>query len=532
MKNKLLKFTLILVVPLVVSSCDFSSSSSSSSSEEIISTTTTTSDEPTTTTTTTTSETPSVGEDECYVYTNESSLSDSKGGFTSTSYQNSEVVEIEYDYEDYFKYNYYSSMTKAPSTGDLNILVVPVKLANSSLNYNEETRYDIYNAYFGTSESTGFESVASYFYKSSYGNLRISGVVTPWYETTYTASIGSVSQVMRLASTALSWYKETFNSNASEFDNDSDGYVDVICLIYNVPYDYAGNDNLWAYTSWASNSANIASPSVSTFFWASVDFMYETSHIEIDAHTYIHEMGHALGLDDYYNYDDTSREDVAGGFIMQSYNVGDHDPYSKMALGWTSPLLVTGETTVTISSFTETGEFLVLKPDNQMNSVFDEYIIVDLYTPTNLNEMDANTRWATYYPKGPTTTGVRIWHVDARLVDIVNAYNYTITTTISSNSSVYHATSNSTDEIYGSIVPTMRNYRLLHLLEADGNFDFKNGSYFSDSDMWYEGDSFTLSDYSSSFANSTVFNNGETFPYKITVDSINDNQATISITLI
>ena len=58
------------------------------------------------------------------------------------------------------------------------------------------------------------------------------------------------------------------------------------------------------------------------------------SHVIVDSHTFRHESGHIFGLEDLYDY--SGNYLPMGGFTLQVNNLGDHDPYSRLALGWGS----------------------------------------------------------------------------------------------------------------------------------------------------------------------------------------------------
>ena len=433
-----------------------------------------------------------------------------------------------YDYEDYMDYNYYTNMDSMPTKGTVNLLVIPVQLSGTTM--SEATRTRIEKAYFGTEEETGWHSVASFYNAESLGKLTITGTVSPIYSTSYGTSI-TEAQTTTLVTTAANWYKTNYSTNnGKEFDANGDGYLDGVVLIYSAPNNYNNNDNLWAYCYWTAVSKNVNSPVANTYFWASYDFMDDSSNISIDAHTYIHEAGHVMGLDDYYNYDSTSDYGAAGGFNMQDYNVGEHDPYSRVALGWIDPIVPTGSTTLTISP----GQAIILSPnDLSSNSPFDEYLILDVYSPSGLNYMDASYKYggaSSMYPKGPSATGIRVWHVDARLMRNYNGGTPSLTTSISSGNDYYHAMSNSTNSTYGSMYTGYRSYKLLHLLQCGGSNTYSDGGQFSASDLWTVGKSFSMSSYASFFVNSGKFNSNISMPYSFTVTAINGSNVTLSIT--
>ena len=376
---------------------------------------------------------------------------------------------------------------------------------------------------------------------------------------------------------ATSWY---FNNNPtdkrSNYDSDNNGYLDAVMLIYGAP-DYGAldddnYDNLWAYCYWLQEKNETSIPQPNAYFWASYDFMYEkgtrfsptpagssygsgdTSHCNLDAHTYIHEMGHIFGLEDYYDYSSESYC-PAGGFSMQDRNVGSHDPYSVMAIGWANPYVVTENSEVNIGTFQKTRDLIVITESwNGIGSPFDEYFILELYSPTGLNEFDSNYTYDGVI-RGPRKVGIRLWHVDARL-----AYSDTYTTVYSggqkrnvpvfdpekltSNAKepkatygVCHAFSNTYNkEDYASVLGSRYyDYNILQLIRKKTTFSSRNlKNVIEDSDLFTSG-TYQLSSYKSQFINDNPFtmNNGKFANWKIKIDiSGSDNNATAKIAIV
>ena len=68
-----------------------------------------------------------------------------------------------------------------PSSGDIKVLVIPVQIGNVFFTENDLKRIDL--AFNGNRDSTGFESVNSYYKKTSGGLLNIEATITSVYKT-------------------------------------------------------------------------------------------------------------------------------------------------------------------------------------------------------------------------------------------------------------------------------------------------------------------------------------------------------------
>lgn len=473
-----------------------------------------------------------------------------------------------------------------PSTGDINLLVVPIEFRGYP--FTSKTLSDLNRCFNGNgSIETGYwESLSSFYKKSSFNKLNLVAEITPVYSLSSTpttflpASSDDSSKISSLVKEVSDWYKTNNPGEIEKFDNDKDGFIDGIYLIYSCPdYNTAEkngiqlNSNYWAFVSWLpKQKSSISSPNPNNFMWASYDFMYtglpeEMVLSSIDAHTFIHETGHMLGFDDYYNYDADPNNDEytdtnykyytpTGGLDMMDYNILDHNCWSKFALGWVNPYVIDSTTslplTIEINDSQSSGDFILIKDKRTKynNSAFDEYMMVELYTPTGLNYLDSHQRYEGTYPLGFTVPGVKITHIDARVgefhkvgLDFSGDYVDYLTLDL-----LGKASSTTSFNILASNTPSYsssnQGYRLIHLMESNGKNTFQNKDYEEDNKYYLANDKtlfvgssgrgfFTMKKFSSFFENKTKFNNGYSFPYSIKVNGIKETEsgAKASITI-
>lgn len=426
-------------------------------------------------------------------------------------------------------YRNYASYHDLPSTGESKILVIPVVFTDCTLSETqlEEEHTRIENSFFGTFSDTYWESVSSFYQKSSYGKLNITGKVSDYYY--YSATVVKANSVyytdnqeptIPILRSALSWYKEN-NDDYLDYDTDGDGYIDSVWLIYMEDYyetylkrhpTYSRYENittfLWAYTYWDQySSPNVNSPTSYSYAWASYKFSYEGSSSSADAHTYIHETGHLLGLDDYYNYDYSSSDTTrpVGGLDMMDLNILDHNAFSKYLLNWIEPRVIGESGTYTLNNFQETGDAIIIPSSSWNGSPLDEYLILELYTPTGLNQQDSETSYTGNYPKGFSKYGVKIYHVDARLGKYKIANNIYFDSYASSPNDLNSLKKNYYLKIANSNTPSRSadsDNKLITLISATGASDTyyssRSSSLANDSDLFKDGSylkSFTFNQY-------------------------------------
>src|SRR5690606_8185537 len=310
-----------------------------------------------------------------------------------------------------------------PSVGTFDVLVIPVEISGSPFDFGYQEKLDaVFN---GTAQSTGWQSVSSYYTLSSFGRLNLSFDIAPKFVTSNTRSyyenLGQGGDQYAIVE-ALNGLDSQIDY--SKYDSNNDGYIDSVVFIYSVDYDY-DQDPWWAWVysakyGQADDIGQLDGKNFEYYFWASYSFLEDpiqgNSGLIYNAETYIHELGHLMGMVDFYPYEGNNDYGPMGGFDMMDYNVGDHGPFTKLVFGWLKPLLATAGTyDVTLDSYaldTDGEQSVLLIPYSGSNledgNAFDEYLLVMFYTPKGLYQghLGLNTV--------PTLPGVVIYHVDGR----------------------------------------------------------------------------------------------------------------------
>lgn len=360
------------------------------------------------------------------------------------------------------------------STGDVPILVVPVKTTSSD-EYSDTTHGLLQRVFFGDTNAINYESLRSYYYKSSFGKLNLTGSIAPLLDCTdneiwsdlgvsfdFTNKNDQASEVAKhftdwLNSDKIKEQMKDVDLANYTMDPASEDLDRKLACVFFVPlHEFSEDNTTSSYKLTRGYNKTQATPieetfSVGNYDWVSLDYLnarYVTKRKQAtingeaiptdpneyyfkkaaydggvfgDARVAIREFGYLLGLN---NYEDSQNLPLGHTDMMDGCN-GDLNGYSKLLLNWTTPYIVKSwdvDSDITIHSSQIENNVIILPYNNyeyiddvsgkKQFNCFDEYILIELYTPYGLN--------AYGYPlmerkNFGDASGIKAYHVDSRL---------------------------------------------------------------------------------------------------------------------
>lgn len=380
-----------------------------------------------------------------------------------------------------------------PSLGEVNVLVILIEFPDylhNELNHSSE----FVKEYLFGPASAKHESISSFYLKSSFNKLNIKADVLGWYKTNfksryYTSNYLDYSSDYILRE-ALNYY-ERQGYDFSKYDANNDGYVDAVYAIYSKEFNER-SDTWWAYQTFLTDELILDNKIISNYMWASIYF------IDVDGSlTFIHETGHLMGLDDYYDYNPGIGPDGGlGGADLMDDTQGDHGPISKILLGWVEPVIIETEQyfdiSIDLQPFVESGQVILVT--SKFQSFYSNYFLIDFYIPQSLNKTNS------YF----TENGIRIYYINAELGDGGQGGIY---------DTIFEYDNSDTQ------------YKFVTILEADGHNDIIKNKKATNNDLFKQGQTF----YSDCISNNLMYNYQD-LQFSLTIISLNNQNAHIKIT--
>ena len=332
-----------------------------------------------------------------------------------------------------------------PPTGSPAVLVIPVQFSDITAESKGYTT-DVLVEVLSQGGKTDYYSLYDYYYISSYGQLTLDITVldfwfTPEHESEYYSQFTfiyddqEVPQGEQLILDEALDYLDDF-MDLSQFDSDDNGTIDSVILVNTLTIDPTIS-YYWAfryfnfYMDEEGSYYEYDNVHSKDYIWMPYQFIFEGddengNHIYNDTsamntNTFIHEFGHILGLEDYYDYSGINTPLV---YDIMYHGLGDHNAYSKFNLGWltTSRLVVTDSSvTLTLEDFSKNGDTIIIANnwDDKLGA-YQEYYVLVYYTNNGLNAGEGNGYFA--------DEGVLVYHVNAAMYmqegkDLYDVYN-------------------------------------------------------------------------------------------------------------
>ena len=352
--------------------------------------------------------------------TGDTSLPEGTNGVYEVDFTKADKVKDVTDLGDY--------IDGCPTTGSPAVLVIPVEFSDITAGSKNMKISDIERALLGDSD---YYNLYDYYYLSSGGKLTLDiTILDSWFRPSKTSSYYESATIdyygeqieggdMLIIDEALDYLDDFMD--LSQFDSDNNDIIDSIILVTTLS---VGEDDFhWAYRYWNVYGDEDGylyeydGVCANDYLWMSCEFFYESTDEDgnitysdrsvSNPYTVIHEFGHVLGLDDYY---DTSgaTDGPMEGLDMMDAMTGDHNPFSKINLGWiTTSRLVTDSVTLTLEKFTKNGDTIIISNNfDPTLGAYQEYYIICYYTMEGLNGGDYG-----FFARD----GIVVYHVNASL---------------------------------------------------------------------------------------------------------------------
>ena len=199
-----------------------------------------------------------------------------------------------------------------------------------------------------------------------------------------------------------------FNVDFSIYDNNNDGFVDFVYVIYagRGEADGGGSNTIWPHTSWIhqayGKNVYVDGKRLDTYACSS-ELQSSAGYLTRDGiGAFCHEFGHALGLPDHYatNYSTVKQTGDWDLMCHGSYNNASNTPagytaYERFFVGWITPTILNTATTVdSMKPLNTSGEAYIITETGESNLVGNNPDPVLFYMLENRQK----TGWDGYVP--------------------------------------------------------------------------------------------------------------------------------------
>jgi len=257
------------------------------------------------------------------------------------------------------------TMKAFPTTGNRKLICILMGFKDKAFTKTQADFNNLFNQVnYTTGGATG--SVKDFYLENSYNTFNLTVTVAGPYTASqnmsyYGANDASGNDVKPDVLVSEAVTAADADVNYADFDNDNDGYVDGVYVIYAGYGEEAGAPatTIWAH-AWEITAKTLDSKIITSYSCSSE--LTGTSGTTITSIGVIcHEFGHVLGAPDYYDTDYTTNGQfdgtgdwdlmASGSWNNDGITPANHNAYTKvMVYGWGTATTLTSGTTITIPS--------------------------------------------------------------------------------------------------------------------------------------------------------------------------------------
>lgn len=314
----------------------------------------------------------------------------------------------------------YGSM---PSQGNAEMIIFYVDFPDCPYSY-EPSVSEIETISFGEEDAENknypYESMSAFYSRSSKGCMELNGKVFRYTTKENKSAYENDIYHIKLIDEICQEFKD--NIDFAQFDGNNDNIIDT--MLISVPAD-AGDDNWWpAAGQYGGTNINVNGMSIGHVIVGNAQIESKNNYKNFIG-SYLHEMGHCMGLPDYYLYNgekDFEGLHGSGGYEMMDETNADFSSVSKLMLGWfTNDQISVYDYNTSPQTFTlynaqkENGNCVIIPYGKLKNNYYSEFFILEYTT------LDANNSYIKKdYWWETTGSGLRILHVEGTIND--NSY--------------------------------------------------------------------------------------------------------------
>lgn len=270
-------------------------------------------------------------------------------------YSDNQLENVRKKKNERYKDNNKNTIQRKTTTSNPNFLVILVNFSDISIDsFNiSQINNQISQTNYTSNGATG--SVKDYFFDNSMGLLNANfSVVGPftlphtraYYGAQTSNDVDSLPNQMAYDAVSLA----NSSVNFASFDNDNDGYVDMVHIIYpgRGQHNGGGTDAIWAHSSNFPSGTTFDGVNLYNYSCSS-ELQYDQNCDGIGA--ICHEMAHVLGLPDFYDTDYEGSGGLSihlgswdlmasGGYNNNSFTPPCLSGVERKILGWVNPIII------------------------------------------------------------------------------------------------------------------------------------------------------------------------------------------------